>query len=143
MFAVSSARAHATHSSLVQAPAAAASRRSTDCLVVLCSAAERRRRGAVRQSEVAARADCGGSHEASPHGSLKEYKEAPDLRGGRTVVLKWLKQAKNKSIDVILTKFSKQVSADSNNFRFRSLQALHIPDISPHWDFELLSGSNP
>ena len=87
MFAVNSARAHATHSSLVQALAPAASRRSTDCLVVLCSAAERRRvRRGARHSAVATRADRGGSHEASPRGSLKEYKEAPDLRGGCTVV---------------------------------------------------------
>ena len=41
---------------------------------------------AARHSVVAARADRGGSHEASPRGSLKEYKEAPDLRGSRTVV---------------------------------------------------------
>ena len=58
-----------------------------------------RGRAAARRgthSVVTARADRGGSHEASPRGSLKEYKEAPDLRGGRTVVPNSKNKPKNK-----------------------------------------------
>ena len=46
---------------------------------------------------------------------------------------KYLKTAKNKfsdSLDVIFTNFSKQISEDPLNLRFRSFQAIHIQNLS-------------
>ena len=42
----------------------------------------------------------------------------------------WLKPAKNKFTWCYFTRFSMQVSSNSHNFRFRSLCALHIQNLS-------------
>ena len=60
--------------------------------------------------------------------SQKSKRRPQRLR--RTVVPTGLKPAEKKFTKSDFTRFSKQVSANSHNFRFRSLRVLHIQKIS-------------
>jgi len=55
--------------------------------------------------------------------------EKEDEKGGHSGSI-WPKPAKNKILFCDFTSFSKQVSADSHHFRFRSLHVPHIKKLS-------------
>ena len=82
-------------------------------------------RAALRGSRPCGR---GGSHEASPRGSLKEYKEAPDLRGGRTVVRNGKNQPKLSSLDVIWQNFPN---------KFQQIQIIFVSRHCKHFIFKI------